>query len=142
VISVDPTYCVDGDEPEGSAAPNACYFVYTTQVLYVPVMVWRSTDLVEWEWLGGAMPTIAPWTHYGHHWAPTVLERPDNAPEARFVMWYTAREETSGLQCLGVAVASSPAGPFVDPSANPAYCQREYHGTIDPSTFVDTDGTA
>ncbi len=113
-----------------------------TQVYLVPIPLWRTTDLVEWEWIGRtAMPTIAPWTRFGHHWAPTVFERPNNPPESRFVMWYTARHAASGLQCLGVAVAATPLGPFVDASAAPSFCQFEYQGTIDASTFVDTDAT-
>jgi beta-xylosidase len=114
-------------------------------VLIVPV--WRSTDLVTWTRVSdplvklNAMPTLAPWVTTGHNWAPAVLERPANPPASRFVMWYTARDTASGYQCLGVATAASPAGPFVDNSATPAYCQLSDQGTIDASPFIDDDGT-
>jgi beta-xylosidase len=142
VISVDPKYCATAAQP----APGACYFAYTTQVYLTLVPTWRSTDLVNWQQLpqpawSMVMPQHASWTEYGHHWAPAVVERPANPPAERFVMWYTARSAAYQLQCLGVATAPSPAGPFVDPSGGPAYCQPALNGTIDPSPLVDADGS-
>jgi beta-xylosidase len=78
---------------------------------------------------------------WGRNWAPTVLEVPDNPEPSRFVMWYTAQEHATGRQCLGVATAARPDGPFVDTSTKPAYCQTAGMDSIDASTFADTDGT-
>ena len=149
VLAVDPTYC-----DSGSGAPSACFYAYTTQVGYVLTQALRSNDLVHWE-LGGydsdgdtrpnsdARDRLAPWATFVGHWAPSVMYRPDSLGP-RFVMWYSAVSiagSTAGFHCLGVAVASSPAGPFVDTATAPAYCQTAQGGTIDPSLFVDTDGT-
>jgi beta-xylosidase len=128
--------------------PTSCYIAYTTQVYLLMVPIWRSTDLVTWTRVselpnnGSAMLDLAPWAVFGHHWAPAVLARPGNPANTRFVVWYTARDRASGKQCLGVATAATPLGPFVDNSAQPAYCQLSEQGTIDASPFVDTDGTA
>jgi beta-xylosidase len=140
ITVVDPSWC-------GAGAP-ACYYAYTTSVGFVIVPTWRSTDLVHWtldlsvDGGGSAMQTLAPWVEWGYNWAPTVLERPNNPESSRFVMWYTARDAANGKQCLGVATASRPNGLFVDTSTRPAYCQLSDQGTIDASTFLDTDGTA
>ena len=153
VLPVDPSYCADL-----AAAPPACYYVYTTQaVFYIITPVYKSIDLVHWTiagfdspadtdgWANGdARDVPAPWADLVGHWAPAVLPRPAQ-PGARFVMWYAAKSHvagSAGVHCLGVAVADSPDGPFVDTSTAPAYCQPAIGGTIDPSPFVDTDGTA
>jgi hypothetical protein len=138
VLSVDPSYCATLQ----NATPPACYYAYTTQVIMVAVVpVWRSTDLVTWTQVGEGMPNVAPWVQWGRNWAPGVLERPGNSPDARFVMWYTAHDQTSGRMCLGVAVASTPTGPFVDSSTTPAYCPAADQGDIDASPFVHADNT-
>jgi beta-xylosidase len=137
ILTVDPSYC-------GPDAPS-CYYAYTTQVVYLIVPVWRSTDLVEWTLAddvdGNAMPELAPWVRWGLNWAPSVLEVPANPESSRFVMWYTATEDATGRQCLGVATAANPSGPFVDSSTQPAYCQSPGKDTIDASPYHDTDGT-
>ena len=54
-------------------------------------------------------------------------------------MWYSARSRAPGgarLQCLGVAVAPSPDGPFVDNATSPAGCDAWRGGSIDPDPFV------
>ena len=157
VLAVDPKYC-----NPGSGAPRACYYAYTTQVFFNLTPVYRSSDLVHWEvagyndpadgnpWPnGGAVRDSAPWADSIGHWAPSVLPRrpsPTGALDVvHYVMWYSAMSRaagTAGLHCLGVAVADTPDGPFVDTATTPAYCQSSEGGTIDASPFVDTDGTA
>jgi hypothetical protein len=92
------------------------------------------------EHLGGeldALPTLPPWTH-GGVWAPDVREA-----DGRYVMWFSAPDVHDVLatgapaKCLGVAVASSPLGPFA-PGATPVLCGPS--GIIDPRTFVAPDG--
>ena len=68
-------------------------------------------------------------------WAPSVLPR-----DGYTVLYYTARFETAGLQCLGCAVSASPAGTFRDDSVVPFLCQHDLGGSIDPSPFVDETG--
>jgi beta-xylosidase len=55
-------------------------------------------------------------------------------------MYYVAREQASGTQCLALAIADDPAGPFEDTSAEPFLCQRDLGGSIDAFAFEDTDG--
>ncbi|GGM16851.1 family 43 glycosylhydrolase [Deinococcus aerophilus] len=58
-----------------------------------------------------------------------------------FALYFTAQDAASGRQCIGVATASSPAGPFRDASAQPLVCQVGEGGSIDASPFQDADGT-
>ena len=40
-----------------------------------------------------------------------------------------------------MATASQPQGPFRDQSTAPLECQKSLGGSIDPSSFIDTNGT-
>lgn len=123
--------------PEG----NGSYIAYATNSgENVPMAV--SRDLVNWTILrdsGGrkadAMPTLAPWVKPGFTWAPEVMKI-----GPRYLLYYTANHRRQDKQCLGVAVSTSPRGPFVDRSAEPMVCQFDLGGSIDANPFRDTDG--
>jgi beta-xylosidase len=92
-----------------------------------------SPDLVEWTDHGVvfSLPEDTVWARK-HAWAPAVAER-----SGRYFLYYTAEQEN-----IGVAVASSPTGPFVD-LGEPLVAEGEFPGrAIDPNVFVDDDGTA
>jgi beta-xylosidase len=122
----DPFVLRDGD----------AWYAYGTQGRFGTMPVLRSADLVTWEVAGDAMPVLAPWTGAGRHWAPEVLRLGD-----RYLAYYTAMERETQDQCIGVAVADAPTGPFVDDSAAPLICEHAEGGSIDASPFVDDDGT-
>jgi beta-xylosidase len=61
---------------------------------------------------------------------------------AGFVMYYTLRQAASARQCVSVATAERPEGPFTDTREQPLVCQRKLGGSIDPHRFVDRDGRA
>jgi beta-xylosidase len=101
-----------------------------------------SRDLVNWTVLkdpdgsrADAMPTLAPWVKEGFTWAPEVMR-----VGANYLLYYTANHRREDKQCLGVAVAASPRGPFVDRSAEPMICQFDLGGSIDANPFRDRDG--
>lgn len=103
-----------------------------------------SRDLVNWEpirdasdkdKLHDAMPVLPPWASRGHTWAPEVLKTPKG-----FLLYFTARDRKSDLQCVGVASSADPIGPFTSQAAEPLVCQNELGGTIDASPFRDADG--
>jgi beta-xylosidase len=56
------------------------------------------------------------------------------------VLHYTARDRRKNVQCIGVATASDPRGPFRDDRKEPLVCQTELGGTIDSHAFRDADG--
>jgi beta-xylosidase len=67
-------------------------------------------------------------------------------------MYYVALSAELNVNCIGVAVAPTPGGPYVDqgpldisggsgPGGTPLGCgDAAGHGNIDPSPFVDSDG--
>ena len=117
----------------------------------------RSTDLVHWQSIPPAMtarPTWVPSAPAGWNpWAPSVLHNEPACPgSACYVMYYTALNTTlePDVNCIGVAIAASPAGPFTDtgmldtePSARdaagrPIGCGDDAgHSNIDAAPFVD-----
>jgi beta-xylosidase len=103
-----------------------------------------SRDLVSWspvmdpadpkKRLDG-MPVLAPWVKEGFTWAPEVMK-----VGQRWLLYYTANHRKRDVQCIGIAVADNPKGPFRDSSAEPLVCQFDLGGTIDANPFRDKDG--
>jgi GH43 family beta-xylosidase len=94
-----------------------------------PFPVLRSTDLVNWERLGGALVPLTDPVGFSY-WAPEVAEH-----GGRYYLFYSASTSPSDEHHrLRVAVASDPAGPFVD-SGNLLIPQVGF--TIDASPFRD-----
>jgi beta-xylosidase len=109
----------------------------------VPVAM--SRNLTDWTVLADpadpkrkydAMPRLGAWAKEGFTWAPEVLEL-----NGKYLLYYTASARHENSQCVGVAVAADPKGPFVDSNAGPIVCQTKLGGTIDASPFKDADGS-
>jgi len=106
----------------------------------VPMAV--STDLVHWTFVGDtngkqrdALPKLGSWAKTGFTWAPEVMQL-----GGKYLLYYTASDARKNAQCIGVAVASDPLGPFVDDRPEPIVCQTNLGGSIDASPFRDADG--
>ena len=112
------------------------YHAYATNGPGGNVQTLTSTDLVHWQKGKDALPEVGPWAYEGKTWAPELLARDDGT----YVLYYTANAADFGAQCVGVAVADEPEGPFVDSTEEPLVCQRDEGGSIDPSPFRDDDG--
>jgi beta-xylosidase len=119
------------------------YIAYATNAgINLPMAT--STDLVSWSLVMDpanpkkrldGMPVLAPWVKEGFTWAPEVMRIGD-----RWLLYYTANHRKKDVQCIGLAVADNPKGPFRDSSAEPLVCQFELGGTIDANPFRDADG--
>ncbi|MGI8703083.1 MAG: glycoside hydrolase family 43 protein [Candidatus Limnocylindrales bacterium] len=140
VLQVEGTFYAYATTNAGPGVPNSRNFQAA-----------RSTDLIEWEVLEDAMPELPSWSGltplfgidpHEATWAPDVSLIGD-----RFVMHYTApaldmeRPDGRPAQCIGVAEADSPEGPFVDTREEPLVCQADLGGSIDGAYFRDEDGT-
>lgn len=106
----------------------------------VPVAV--SNDLVNWGFPRDsagkpldAMPTLGAWAKEGFTWAPEV-----SRIGGKYLLYYTANDRRRDMQCVGVAVATDPLGPFVDSRTEPLVCQTDIGGTIDANVLADSDG--
>jgi beta-xylosidase len=101
-----------------------------------------SRDLVHWSRIAtpdgrriDGMPRMAPWAKPDRTWAPEVARIGD-----KWLLYYTAAHAKKPMQCIGVAIAARPQGPFVDNSSEPLVCQTSEGGSIDPDPFRDSDG--
>jgi arabinan endo-1,5-alpha-L-arabinosidase len=116
------------------------YYAYATNSDDINIQVAQSIDLVNWEFIGEALPILPDWAvqDFGWVWAPDVSVTDDG-----YLMYFTARFaiEDSGSQCVGAATSNSPTGPFESVGDEPFICQVSLGGSIDPSSFVDEDGT-
>lgn len=133
---VDPGVRFPYDFPDPFVAlAGTTYFAYATNSAGGHVQLLQSSDLQAWTFAGTALADVPRWAVPGATWAPAVLQRPDG-----WRLYYTVREATSSRQCISVASAPGPAGPFVDSSTGPLVCATNEGGAIDPSPFVAPGG--
>jgi len=131
----NPVYDGNFADPQVIATEGG-YHAFATNGPLGNVQTLKSTNLVDWEQVGDALPQLPDWTTAGKVWAPEVAV---HAPD-RYVMYYTTADDASGRQCIGVAVATRPEGPYIDNSTKPFICQPDEGGSIDASPFVDPAG--
>lgn len=131
-----PIYQGDFADPFSLRGPDANY-AYATNTTSANVPVLRSTDGLAAQYLGDALPQLPAWTGKGFVWAPSVLALGDTS----YVLYYTTIDNASKRQCISRATGTSPAGPFTDDSTAAMICQLDLGGSIDPSPFVDADGS-
>jgi beta-xylosidase len=137
-----PVYKHNFPDPFVVAAGNQFIAYATNDGINVPMLT--SRDLINWRPVADpanpskrldAMPALAPWVQEGRTWAPEVMKIGN-----RWLLYYTAHSRARKMQCLGVAVADKPFGPFRDTSSAPLVCQYDQGGTIDANPFRDSDG--
>ena len=143
------------------------YYAFATQStppkggVQINIQVSFSTDGETWNNSGAdALPDsdLGSWAEPGDTWAPSVAvyQAPSShgvTPPPVFVMYYTATERSTGDQCIGMATASTPFGPYQDTESQPAVCDNDFDapptvddgydgGSIDPDIFTDPDGNS
>ncbi len=132
------TPVLDDDFPDPDVLEvDGAYFAYATNANAQNVRVARSEDLRDWELTDrDALPQLPGWVVKGKTWAPEVTRSGD-----RYVMYFTATNFEPALQCIGVATATAPDGPFEVAGKRMLVCPERLGGAIDASTFTDDDGT-
>ena len=78
--------------------------------------VYSSADLKEWKNEGVALDAKSDqisWAN-GNLWAPAATEVKQNNGSYKYYLYFSARPNDNGRKQMGVAVADSPTGPFVD----------------------------
>ncbi len=112
------------------------YYAYATNSVAGNIQIIDSTDLTNWTAVGSALPSLPAWAGANYTWAPAIAMLGGS-----FVLYYAVDVAGSGDECISVATASQPQGPFRDKSTAPLECQKSLGGSIDPASFIDTDGT-
>lgn len=130
-------YPFDFPDPDVLLVGNT-YFAYATNSVAGNIQIIESADLVHWSYVGDALPTLPAWATPDATWAPGVALIGGNV-----LLYYAARVAGpgGGEECISVASAAQPQGPFVDDSTKPLECQPSLGGAIDPSPFIDTNGS-
>ncbi len=111
------------------------YYAYGTNSTAGNIQIMESTDLLNWKKAGDALPTLASWATPDATWAPAVIHLKNS-----YLLYYTAASSGSRVQCLSVAKAKRPQGPFTDSSTTPLECQAALGGSIDPDPYLDATG--
>jgi arabinoxylan arabinofuranohydrolase len=98
-------------------------------------MLYTSTDMVNWTdhgIIGGVKEPYKTFSWADGHdaWAPQCVAR-----NGKFYLYCPFPYH--GQMAIGVAVAESPFGPFIDPLGKPLVT-----GSYDPTVFIDDDGQA
>lgn len=137
---VNPVINADFPDPDVIRAPDGYYYAYATQTRrsgrWIDIQVARSLDLVHWRFLGDALPVKPTWASTTQDfWAPDVVHE-----GARYILYYSAKpdasqKDTAQGMCIGVATATSAAGPFTD-IGHPLQCGQGFVN-IDPTEFDD-----
>ena len=93
----------------------------------------RSSDLVHWESLGGAL--VAPSDNPNfQYWAPEITE-----DHGRYYLYYAQGDTAPEHFVLRVGVSDQPQGPYTDSGTILQDCETNRF-TIDPYPFRDDDG--
>jgi Glycosyl hydrolases family 43 len=113
------------------------YYAYATNSVAGNIQIINSTDLKHWTAVGNALPHLPSWAATGDTWAPSVIRS-----GGHYNLYYAVDSVGSTTECISVATATVPQGPFTDTSAAPMECQPLLGGSIDPNVFVDSNGTS
>ena len=101
------------------------------------ISVYTSTDLMNWKYGGNALPPVSDASSDLH--SSKIVERPKvlyNAATNRYVMWMHIEDPMRTLNRVGVAVSSSPLGPF---TYQGSFRPRD-RDSRDLTLFQDDDG--
>ncbi|WP_310139619.1 arabinan endo-1,5-alpha-L-arabinosidase [Paenibacillus amylolyticus] len=124
------------------------YYVYSTDVRVAGeakpgVMVRKSEDLINWTWVGQALPGIPQealdWTGAVNLWAPDVTKVGDT-----YRMYYSASTFGSTRSAIGLQTATSPEGPWKDEGLVVSTSENEQDklNAIDANPVLDADGNS
>jgi beta-xylosidase len=144
----NPVFASDFPDPHVILV-DGTYYAYSTNSNGQNIPVISSDDLTSWERVRDALPVLPSWTAlgFGSRWAPGVIQIDD-----QFLLYYVACDATvrdlggrcpsdsTNRQCIGLAVAEAPEGPYRDDGEEPFLCQYELGGSIDAYPFRDVDG--
>ena len=133
----NPVFAANFPDPQ-IIATGSGYLAIATNGNGMNVQVLTSPDMVTWKQGADALPKIASWSTTGKVWAPEIHKWTDGT----WRLYYTTMAPDPQWQCISVATADKPEGPYTDSSTEPLVCETAEGGSIDQSPFVDSSGKA
>ena len=100
----------------------------------VPIV--RSTDLVNWEYIGDAFEEKPSWLGFKGIWAPDI-----QYINGMYYLYYSLSVWGDANPGIGVATSPTPQGPFTDQGKVFTSDEIGVENSIDPFVFTDDDGT-
>jgi beta-xylosidase len=130
----DTLYCFAGHD----AAVGRQFFTMPDWLCY------STKDMKNWTPHGAIMKSEDfAYARPNSAWAAQMIEK-----DGKFYFYVTLQRNNVNEHCLAVAVADNPLGPFKDARGTPLVTDgmttdsRRPNADIDPTVFIDTDGTA
>ncbi len=135
VLASGPVEVFAGDfaDPSVLVVGPLDVYAYATDTAHVHIPVLHGTLTGGVTVVGDALPHLPAWSGSGYVWAPSV----DRTGPDRYLLYYATLQRSSGHECLSVATATEPQGPFHDDTTAPLECQADLGGSIDPATIAD-----
>lgn len=131
----NPSGIIQIGDPFVLHAKDGMYYMYATShtIDMMGFKVWKSKDLKHWD--EGKVCYMLTEKSFGYCdcWAPEVTEY-----EGKYYLFFSTRWKKTQTLRLGVAISSSPEGPFTDALEGPLFDFG--YTAIDGSVFIDDDG--
>ena len=130
----NPVINNNAPDPTVIRAKDGTFYAYST-MMYGNVPVYKSQDMVNWEYIGGAfrkgeVPKFVPKANI---WAPDI-----NHIEGKYVLYFSMSTWGGEWEAgIGRAVADSPEGPFTDAKLLFNSKQIGVQNSIDPVIFQE-----
>lgn len=132
----NPVINVSLPDPTVIKANNGFFYLYATEnIRNVPV--YRSSNLIDWEFTGTAFTdeTRPTFESKGSIWAPDI-----NYIEGKYILYYSMSEWGGEHTCgIGVATADEPEGPFTDLGKMFRSNEIDVQNSIDPF-YIEENG--
>lgn len=134
----NPVVKTNFPDPTFLKADDGKFYAYVTQGKLGDVPIYRSDDMVNWEYVCNAFPDKKKRPHVikdGSIWAPDVIKLGN-----RYAMVYSqSKWGEIHVNGLGVAVSDKPTGPFKDLGALFTSDEIGVLNSIDPSFYLTDD---
>lgn len=127
-------------DPSIIKAGDGNYYAYGTEDAWgddtetklVPII--RSTNLIDWEYIGEAFQTKPEWNAAGDIWAPDI-----QFYNGQYLLFYSLSMWGDPNPGIGLAVSDNPEGPFQDKGKLFTSEEIGVDNSIDPFFYVDEE---
>jgi len=128
-------------DPSIIRAEDGTFYAYGTEdawrhsadVKYVPII--KSTNLVDWEYVGDAFAEKPDWKGFAYLWAPDI-----NYINGQYYLYYSLSVWGDENPGIGVATSDTPIGPFTDHGKLFDSNEIGVPNSIDPYVHQTDDG--